>query len=244
MKVLKTLLTVVLVVGVLGAAAYGGGFLIRHHDQTRASASPGTSRPQAGPTRAAPPAPTTDPSAGPSAGPSATPSASLSTHPTRQAPAAVLEPGANGTGVRELQQRLFQLAWLPETTTGAYDDPTVAAVKGFQTKHGLRSTGVLDRRTWDRLVAMTRKPSHDAMFNVLHPGRALLGSGDTGPDVRAIQARLKQIDWYFGDVNGRYDGQTVTAVKGFQAKRVIPVTGDVDQRTLDRLTAMTTAPTD
>jgi len=157
---------------------------------------------------------------------------------------AVLEPGAKGTEVRELQQRLFQLAWLPETSTGAYDDTTVAAVKGFQGKHGLKPTGVLDRRTWDRLVAMTEQPTHDAMFNVLHPGPALLGSGDQGTDVRAVQARLRQIAWYFGDVTGTFDSQTVGAVKGFQAKRGIPVTGDVDQRTLDRLTAMTTTPSD
>ena len=34
-----------------------------------------------------------------------------------------------------------------------------------------------------------------------------------------------------------------SAVKGFQAKREIPVTGYVDQRTMDRLTAMTHKPT-
>ena len=53
----------------------------------------------------------------------------------------MLTPGAQGTQVRELQQRLFQLAWLPETTTGVYDATTVAAVKGFQGKHGLHRTG-------------------------------------------------------------------------------------------------------
>ena len=36
------------------------------------------------------------------------------------------------------------------------------------------------------------------------------GSGDEGTDVRAVQARLKQIDWYFGDVTGSY-------VSGFSA---------------------------
>jgi hypothetical protein len=35
----------------------------------------------------------------------------------------------------------------------------------------------------------------------------------------------------------------VAAVRGFQAKREIPVTGEVDRRTLDRLHGMTTAPT-
>ena len=75
------------------------------------------------------------------------------------------------------------------------------------------------------------------------PGPPLYGAGDSGADVRDLQARLKQIAWYFGDVTGSYDGATVTAVKGFQAKRVIPVTGAVDRRTLDRLDAMTTTPT-
>jgi hypothetical protein len=61
--------------------------------------------------------------------------------------------------------------------------------------------------------------------------------------VRDLQARLKQIAWYFGDVTGSYDDQTATAVRGFQAKRAIPATGVVDRRTLDRLVAMTTTPT-
>ena len=64
----------------------------------------------------------------------------------------MLQPGAEGAQVRELQVRLHQLAWLPETTTGVYDDATVTAVKRFQAKRGLERTGVLDRRTWQRLV--------------------------------------------------------------------------------------------
>ena len=132
---------------------------------------------------------------------------------------------------------------MPETTTGVYDAATAAAVRGFQRDRGLARTGRLDRRTWDRIVATTTEPTHDQMFNVLHAGPALAKQGDQGDDVRALQARLRQIAWYFGDVTGSYDGQTVTAVKGFQAKRAIPVTGEVDQRTLDRLVAMTTTPT-
>ena len=51
------------------------------------------------------------------------------------------------------------------------------------------------------------------------------------------------IAWLFGDVTGTYDAATVEAVRGFQDKREIPVTGEVDQRTLDRLHAMTSQPT-
>ena len=77
----------------------------------------------------------------------------------------------------------------------------------------------------------------------LVPGPRLLGPGDSGAQVRDLQARLKQIAWFGSDVSGRYGDLTRDAVRGFQAKREIPVTGEVDQRTLDRLHAMTTRPT-
>ncbi len=74
-------------------------------------------------------------------------------------------------------------------------------------------------------------------------GKRLLGPGDTGPKVRALQARLRQIAWFAGNVTDRYGPTTTAAVRGFQGKRKIAVTGYVDQRTLNRLTAMTHAPT-
>ena len=236
MRVVKALLTLVLVVGLVAGAAYGAGAVLRHHDERTAAASNHPDRePAPDPTSSAP---TPSSPSTPSGSPSGTPSRTASPEPASD----VMEPGAKGPQVRELQVRLHQLAWLPETTTGVYDDETAAAVKGFQAKRGLDRTGVLDRRTWQRLVAMTDRPSHDAMFNVLHPGRTLYGPGDEGSSVRGLQARLKQIAWYFGDVTGTYDPATVAAVKGFQAKRAIPVTGAVDQRTLDRLAAMTVTP--
>ncbi len=76
------------------------------------------------------------------------------------------------------------------------------------------------------------------------PPPALLAPGDKGPDVKDLQARLRQIDWFEADVTGFYGDVTTEAVKGFQGKRGFPVTGEVDQRTLDRLHAMTTEPTE
>jgi peptidoglycan hydrolase-like protein with peptidoglycan-binding domain len=77
----------------------------------------------------------------------------------------------------------------------------------------------------------------------LTPGPALLSPGDQGEDVKDLQARLKQIDWFEADVTGFYGDVTTEAVRGFQAKREIPVTGEVDRRTLNRLHGMTTEPT-
>jgi hypothetical protein len=77
----------------------------------------------------------------------------------------------------------------------------------------------------------------------MEPGRTLLERGDTGPQVRDLQARLAALAWYFERPDGRYGDETVEAVRGFQDKRGIPVTGRVDQRTLDRLRSMTGEPT-
>ena len=77
----------------------------------------------------------------------------------------------------------------------------------------------------------------------LTPGPALLAPGDESDEVKDLQARLKQIDWFEADVTGFYGEVTTDAVRGFQAKREIPVTGEVDQRTLNRLRGMTTEPT-
>jgi peptidoglycan hydrolase-like protein with peptidoglycan-binding domain len=229
MKALRILLTTVLAVVLLGGAAYGAGIAINRYQDGAERASGSDRRPVVQP----------DPSETPSETPTDEP-----TTPTEPAePENVLEPGARGEQVRELQHRLFQLAWLPELTTGRYDAATRAAVTGFQEKRGLRATGIVNDRTWQRLVKLTRTPTHDQMFNILEPGPALLAAGATGDAVRDLQARLQQIAWYFGDVSGTYGDSTVSAVRGFQKKRGIPVTGEVDRRTQDRLHAMTYTPT-
>ncbi len=75
------------------------------------------------------------------------------------------------------------------------------------------------------------------------PGPKILGPGDEGAKVRELQSRLRQIAWYFGNVTDDYGPSTTAAIKGFQEKRQIAVTGYVDQRTLNRLHGMTRMPT-
>jgi peptidoglycan hydrolase-like protein with peptidoglycan-binding domain len=156
--------------------------------------------------------------------------------------AAMLERGDRGTKVRELQHRLRQLDWFSGDITGRYAASTVAAVKGFQGKRELTATGEVDAKTWTSLTSRTRRPTDDELHNRLVPGPALMRQRSSGDRVRDLQARLKQIAWYSGAVTGNYGSATVSAVRGFQDKRAIPVTGEVDQRTWDRLTAMTRTP--
>ena len=66
--------------------------------------------------------------------------------------------------------------------------------------------------------------------------------GASGDDVRELQARLRQIQWFNQDPTGYYGDVTAGAVSGFQAKRGFPVVGYVDQRTWDRIVSMTFEP--
>jgi peptidoglycan hydrolase-like protein with peptidoglycan-binding domain len=230
MKALRIVLMTVLAVALFGGTAYGAGVALRHYDGDTARQSAGADGPQQED-------PATD---SPDQEEPGTEEPTVPAKPVE--PENVLEPGDRGEQVRELQYRLFQLAWWSELTTGTYDAATREAVRGFQEKRGFKATGEVDQRTWKRLGKMTKTPTHDQKFNILHPGPTLLGAGASGDGVRDLQARLKQIAWWFGDTTGSYDSETVEAVRGFQEKRAIPVTGDVDQRTMDRLHAMTSTP--
>jgi peptidoglycan hydrolase-like protein with peptidoglycan-binding domain len=235
----KVTITVAAVLAVLtvGGAAYG----VRAVSTSTDTALRERSRPSP---VAADPAPTV---AGTQAvAPTPTAEADTDTAPTpeptsKPTPEPVLQPGDTGVEVRQLQGRLAQLAWFTPPMTGRYDAATRAGVAGFQEKRGLERTGTVDPTTWRRLVRMTRTPSDDELFN--RAGPALFERGDESRAVREVQARLRQIGWFSGDVSDHYGDQTVAAVRGFQAKRQVPVTGKVDRRTLDLLTGMTREPT-
>jgi peptidoglycan hydrolase-like protein with peptidoglycan-binding domain len=172
----------------------------------------------------------------------ATPEATPTPTPTRTRTALFLA-GDESDGVRDLQARLKQLQWYAPKISGVFDDVTLAAVIGFQEKRGFKAKGEVDRVTWDKLMSMTREPTDDEMHNRLVPGPTIIGSGNSGDRVRELQARLKQIGWFNADVTGNYGSTTTASVAGFQTKRGIPSTGAVDQRTWDRLVAMTRRPT-
>jgi len=155
----------------------------------------------------------------------------------------IFKPGDDGAKVRELQARLKQLAWYSGDVTEHYGDQTTAAVRGFQAKRDLPATGSVDEKTWTKLVAMTQQPTDDQLHNVVHAGPAIMKKDDQTQQVRELQARLKQLDWFSEDVTGFYGSVTADAVRGFQDKHGLPTTGAVDQATWTQLVSMTRQPT-
>lgn len=74
------------------------------------------------------------------------------------------------------------------------------------------------------------------------PATVLWSRGDSGRDVRELQARLRQVAWLYDGPTGSYDDLTERAVKGFQGKRGLPRTGKTDTVTWKRLKDMTREP--
>ena len=66
--------------------------------------------------------------------------------------------------------------------------------------------------------------------------------GDDGDDVLALQTRLKDLQYYTGNLSGRYREGTRKAVETFQADFGLDQTGVADLRTLSILFSMTHRP--
>ncbi|MFD4372674.1 L,D-transpeptidase family protein [Streptomyces sp. NPDC058486] len=73
--------------------------------------------------------------------------------------------------------------------------------------------------------------------------KALMKDGDESEQVRELQARLRQLDYFDRAPTGFYGTITAKAVSGFQKKRGLPETGSVDETTWQRLLGMTKKPT-
>lgn len=80
-----------------------------------------------------------------------------------------------------------------------------------------------------------------AIAQVLRPE---LGVGSTGTTVRELQATLKLLNYYDGEVTGTYDEATVIAVYRFQTAAQLPATGMMDQATWNTLFPTTAAITE
>lgn len=61
------------------------------------------------------------------------------------------------------------------------------------------------------------------------------GEGATGPDVYAVQGMLKSLGSYAGEIDGQYGPTTAAGVRYFQSMYGLPVTGQVDDKTLESI---------
>lgn len=110
-------------------------------------------------------------------------------------------------------------------TDQSYGPATKAAVIRFQAKHNLKQTGNVDEATWNKLKTMVEAVQDNRVAEATFPG--VLYRRDKGTSVKKLQEMLNS-DGFVLDVDGSFGPGTQRAVKAFQKRHKIPVSGCVD----------------
>ena len=143
----------------------------------------------------------------------------------------LLRLGASGAAVDEVRSRLGHLGLLDERVAGDYDEVVAAAVRAFQQERGLRVDGVVGPDTYRRLEE-ARWHLGDRVLTFT-PGHLV-----TGDDVTQLQARLSQLGFNAGRIDGMFGPRTDAALREFQASVGVNadgVCGPDTYRAFDRL---------
>lgn len=128
--------------------------------------------------------------------------------------------------------------------TGIYDKATRSAVLAFQNMKGLPATGTVDVPTLNELVRENnecfRKTQLPSRIPVSTPDFADVKLSDKRDIVYAIKIMLnhfnrRYINYTELDVTNLYDEETEEAIRAFQEKSMLPVTGIVDINTWNTL---------
>ncbi len=212
----------------------------------RADDATGTPTPAATETTSTTTASTTTAST-PSATATTTPTTATTTSPSRTAaatstttatattttatatPVAVVPRTAPVTRIKDLQVRLKLVGQFPYAITGIYWSAVDRSVLAFQHAKGLAETGVVDQPTWDLLRTLTNTP-------------VVLPRTSSTLRVKDLQVRLKLNGRFAYAITGVYWSAVDRSVLTFQILYNLPQTGVVDQRTWDRLKALTASP--
>ena len=147
---------------------------------------------------------------------------------------ATLAQGSEGQLVRDLQSALIELGYLSGSADGKYGAKTAKAVTDFQAANGLNATGSADAATQGLLYEGKPINSKGKAKSVsIAPDIAgfPISSGRTGTLVTKIQTALKALEYYSGKVDGKFGSGSVKAVKNFQKKNGLTVSGIADAAT-------------
>ena len=150
--------------------------------------------------------------------------------PTSTPTPCILQKNSIGIEVKQLQQRLKDLGYYSGDVDGQYGTGTQTAVTAFQAQHGLKADGVAGEQT----LAILYSESAQTFVPTPTPSAtpAMLSSGSSGDEVKALQSRLQQLGFYSGVLDGDYGKGTRAAE---MPGRIAP---DVASARIERLIAL------
>ena len=142
--------------------------------------------------------------------------------------------------IAEMQKYLYSISLFNERiphimTDGNYNNETIQAVKAFQNEYGLPVTGNADNETWKRIVGVYKDylNSEPSLLSAFPSRTYSVKKGDTGSLVYIIQAILDDVSHKYNNfqglsVNGKYNNETVSAVRVFRQRTGLPMSDNVD----------------
>jgi peptidoglycan hydrolase-like protein with peptidoglycan-binding domain len=170
-----------------------------------------------------------------------------------------LELGNDCPQVKTVQERLRDLGYFAGTCDGEFLDDTLAAVREFQRRNGIKADGIAGGETQRTMFSQAAKAAEGVMItpDAASAGASLLSGagaaiagpalkkGDSGTSVLNMQLLLRSLGYIDFTPDGVFGTGTETAVKAFQANNGLMVDGKAGQATLALLSGVgaTAAPT-
>ena len=110
-------------------------------------------------------------------------------------------------------------------TSGSWYKVSINGKTGYAAKKYINTSGSGSSKSSSSKSGSTKNSSSNGTC----------GPGDTGDAVKKVQKRLKALGYLSGSADGDYGNQTKTAVKNFQKRNGLSVTGTVNSKTLSKL---------
>lgn len=142
-----------------------------------------------------------------------------------------LEFGLKNDDVKQLQLYLSDKGYYKGEVTGYFGLETLYAVKSLQRAKGITPTGIVGPLTRKELnknnLAQTQKE--------ISEDKIVLRAGMKNEEVSSLQSNLTDLGIYSGPITGYFGAQTEAAVKNYQSKNNLSITGAVNEETLNSI---------
>ena len=159
----------------------------------------------------------------------------------------ILRKGSAGPEVQALQEALTELGFLSGKADGSFGDATEKAVIAFQQKNNYPDTGLVDANLQAFLYSGSPRNAkgEPTKINTMSPAPgATMRLNNTGEPVGQLQTMLRDLGYYAGEINKRYDMATRAAVTAFQKKNGLKADGLAGAATRSLLESGTALPAD
>lgn len=143
--------------------------------------------------------------------------------------------GDYGDAVYALHETLKTLGFYKGNLGYEYTKDTAKSVSAFQKAHSIKESGKIDNFTYLSIKTLLATPAPNASDATQAPLNAdnviIMRSGTRGQAVSQLQERLVALGYYTIVPDGIYSSKDVAAVREFQRKNNLPVTGVADLNT-------------